>query len=410
VREYLTSDRIATLPSVSRFHILPKPGHSLLARACLGVLLRLDYNMDRSKIPGFPLTLYAAKHWVDHAQFEDVSSDIRDGMDRLFDRHKPHLFVWFWLYDIEKKGIRYFHRPTHLDAVPLYYVGLCGFRDVAKSLLDAYPQDINARGGHYETPLHAAVVRGHLDVVLLLLERGADVESRGHLDQTALYMGSSRGDVEVMRALFNHGADPNAECHDNEHYDVVKSTPLLFASKNGRLEIARVLLENVADVNYKDNEGRSLLQIASRHPFNGLARLLLDQGANPSAPDHHGTTALHDASYHGRITVIVLLLEHSANVNFRNKSGRTPLHDAAECGHVEAAKLLLDHGADVNSQTGDRWTALHLAAYNGFVETGDLAAAWCGSLCPDQCGQNPFPVCIATKPRADREIVIRAHR
>ena len=119
VREYLTSDRIATLPSVSQFHILPKPGHAHLARACLGVLLRLDYNMDRSKIPGFPLALYAAEHWVDHAQFEDVSSDIRDGMDRLFDRHKPHLSVWIWLYDIEKNKRRYSCCPTQPDAVPL---------------------------------------------------------------------------------------------------------------------------------------------------------------------------------------------------------------------------------------------------------------------------------------------------
>jgi len=86
VKEYLASKRIATSAPVSHFQVLPKPAHTLLARACLGVLLQLGCSTDKTNIEDFPLAQYAAKHWVDHACFEDVSSRIRDGMNRLFDK------------------------------------------------------------------------------------------------------------------------------------------------------------------------------------------------------------------------------------------------------------------------------------------------------------------------------------
>ena len=101
VREYLISDRIAISEYVSRFYVLPRPAHALLARACLSVLLQLDDRVDRDKIQNFPLALYAAQYWVDHAQFENVSSDIRLEMECLFDKNKPHFAAWLRLYNID---------------------------------------------------------------------------------------------------------------------------------------------------------------------------------------------------------------------------------------------------------------------------------------------------------------------
>src|SRR5258707_7330426 len=86
VKEFLTSSRIADpTTGVSRFHILLEPAHTILAKACLGVLLRLDESVDKWNIKNkFPLARYAAEHWVDHARFENVSSHIRGGMKLLF--------------------------------------------------------------------------------------------------------------------------------------------------------------------------------------------------------------------------------------------------------------------------------------------------------------------------------------
>ena len=62
VKEYLTSERLAeSSQDVSRYHILLEPAHTVLAQACLGVLLRLDDRVDRDSIKNFPLARYAAR-------------------------------------------------------------------------------------------------------------------------------------------------------------------------------------------------------------------------------------------------------------------------------------------------------------------------------------------------------------
>ncbi len=410
VREYLTSDRIANSSLVSPFHILPQLAHTLLARACLTVLLQLDNSIDGTGMKSFPLARYAAKYWVDHVQFAEISSNIQDGMDFLFDRNKPHFAAWIRVFDLDNPAKRrwsddldddsddsddpdgYPDHPGQPVAVPLYYAALCGFRDLAERLLDAYPYDVNARGGYYETPLLAALNKEHPKIALLLLERGADGESRGRQRQTALYEASSRGYAEVVRSLVDRGEDLNVECDDwDDGWLKVKWTPLLVALKNGRPEVATVLLKHGADANYQDKRGKSPLHIASRHPSGDLARLLLDHGANLNASDTRGKSALHETSSNGQITLVKLLLEYGADADTRNNSGWTPLHYAARDGHPEVVLLLLDHGADANAQKKDRLTALHLAAANGHLQVVEvLLKRDADPHARDRGGKTPF--------------------
>src|SRR5258708_31345813 len=84
VKEYLTSPRLAqSHGDVSRFHIDLDAAHTILAQACLGTLLWLDEHASDAGSKGSPLVTYAAEHWVDHAQFENVSSRVRDGLNEL---------------------------------------------------------------------------------------------------------------------------------------------------------------------------------------------------------------------------------------------------------------------------------------------------------------------------------------
>ena len=384
VKEYLTSDRIASSALVSHFQVLPKLAHTLLARASLGVLLQLDYSFNRTKIVDSPLAQYAASHWVDHARFEDVSSDIRDGMDRLFDKDKPHFAAWVSITNLDDGTTSmYFDsgHPNRSYAVPLYYAALCGFRSLVERLLDKHPQDLNSHGGVWGTPLNAALYNGHLDTAIFLLEHDTNGEKRGKAGQTGLYIASSRGYAEIVTTLINRGANPNAECEgQDKNGGSLKLTPLLVASFTGRLEVARVLLEHGANVNHSDVVGRSPVHNASRYSYDDLVRLLLDHGANPNASDYKNETALHQASFDGGPALVRLLLDYGSDVNARSKwgwdplhnsldhifsEGWTPLHYAATKGPVEVVQLLLDYGADVNALDSCHWTALHLAAFCG---------------------------------------------
>ena len=78
--------------------------HTIVAQACLGVLLHLDENITEDGLEDFPLAEYAAEHWVKHARFESVASKVQDGMKRLFDPSKSHLSVWDWIYGPEPES------------------------------------------------------------------------------------------------------------------------------------------------------------------------------------------------------------------------------------------------------------------------------------------------------------------
>ena len=91
VKEFLTSERLANLNAdehLSYYQILSEPAHTTLEHAGLSVLLQLDDKVDRNILDHFPLAS-AARHWVDHAQFHNVSSHIREAMERLFNPVEP---------------------------------------------------------------------------------------------------------------------------------------------------------------------------------------------------------------------------------------------------------------------------------------------------------------------------------
>ncbi|KAI0290862.1 hypothetical protein BC826DRAFT_516638 [Russula brevipes] len=83
VKEFLTSGRLqaSEVGSIRDYYIPLEPAHMTLARACLTVLLQFDENVDKRRLAMFPLAFYAAEHWVDHAKFGDVSSQIMDVME-----------------------------------------------------------------------------------------------------------------------------------------------------------------------------------------------------------------------------------------------------------------------------------------------------------------------------------------
>ena len=256
VKEFLTANRLAEpIRDVSRYHIGLEAAHTILAQACLGVLLRLDDSIDSDKIENFPLALYAAQHWVAHAQAENVSSRIKDGMECLFDVERPHFVTWLWIYDGEYRDGNSMSTmcPEKPAAVPLYYAASHGFRDLAEHLIAEHPEHVNARGGHDVTPIHVAARKGHAHILSLLLEHGADLEGKAGYDQTPLHLAPWNGNLEVGQCLLNHGANINARDTDDW-------TPLHWAvRRENSFQAVQFLLERGADVNARDKNGNTPL-------------------------------------------------------------------------------------------------------------------------------------------------------
>ncbi len=245
VKEFLTANRLADpVRDVSRYHIQLKVAHTILAQACLGVLLHLDDQIDRDKVKKFPLALYAGRYWDSHARIGTVSSRIKDGLVHLFDADKPHLTTLLWLYDSEYPDLRYCSLPTEcpgkLKAVPLYYAAIFGIRNMAEQLIAEHPDHVNARSDRDWTPMHAAASAGHVNILSLLLEHGAGVDARNNVGATPLLVASWHEQVEAGRYLIDYGADVNARDNNN-------ITPL-YPGFGGHVEIVDLLIERGAKV------------------------------------------------------------------------------------------------------------------------------------------------------------------
>jgi ankyrin repeat protein len=378
VKEFLLSDRLASVTEdVSRYHILPGPAHIILAQACLGFLLHLDAPTDEETGKRFPLAEYAAEHWVEHAQFEDVASHVNDGMRSLFDPDKLHLAAWVGIYDID-----YHSRST---PSPLYYAALCGFYDIVEHLVIGHPQLINTLGGRHDFPVLAALAGKHIRVAEFLLQHGGKVNIKGEDGVTALQMSIDSGlredAFDRVSFLLNHGADVNGRSND-------RSTPLHTAAFFKCPEVVQLLLDSGADVDSRDDEGRTSLHMATAEleceeeeaEARDISKLLLERGANANTQDNDGATPLLVAVRGHWVDISSLLLEHGAEPNMKNRDGESSLHqlltdvwspynNSDSCG---IARLLLGHGANVNDKDKDYTTPLHLAMKNGSYDVAQI--------------------------------------
>jgi hypothetical protein len=314
VKEFLTSPRLATASGeVSNYLIDSKPAHTILAQACLGILLQIQDDVEGCTPEDHPLARYAAERWTIHAQLGEVSSRLHKGMEYLFDANKPHFKVWLTLYDMDNlpddNATFYgFATSPESPAAPLYYAALCGFHDLVEHLITKRPQDVNADGGHNVRPLVAALAGEHFQTADLLRHNGADLDVRGLGGRNPLHAAAYSGNFEMVRILIEY--DPayiNARDEDGW-------TPLLWGSEGRNSEDGSVV------------------------------RLLLEHGADINVQSRSGWTPLHFASYNGALEVVRLLLEHGADVEAKYY-GKTALQVAAEEGHDKVVELLREHGA-----------------------------------------------------------------
>jgi ankyrin repeat protein len=245
----------------------------------------------------------------------------------------------------------------------LVLAGRKGFIEIVSFLLEM-GMDPNAPGfyGKYsahtdlERPLHWAASFGQVEVVQLLLGRGADVE--GCLaGLTPLQSAARAGQRAVYELLLARGARPN----------------LFVAAAVGSIEdIAARLNAEPTDVNSRDEYGTPPLHIAAEQWRDEAVRLLLERGAAVGLTDRHEDTALHKLALRSfdpvlwwgevavgrnarcfdparQIATAELLVQYGADVRARNWRRLTPLHRAVRANRLEYVRFLLEHGADVNA-------------------------------------------------------------
>lgn len=214
------------------------------------------------------------------------------------------------------------------------------------------------------TALHEAIFHRHIDMVKLLVARGAHIESESRHSMTPLHRAVSQsGDISLVMFLLWKGARIEAR-------DEYQKTPLYHAVTTGNLDVVRYLLENGARTSSGPRDSLPI-HAATAGEYSDILELLLEHGADIAAQNDKGDTALHFAAKcevkinpprHGFRDCISTLLRGGLLVDVRGNHGETPLHRASSQHRSDIVKRLLQEGASVTAEA-DNGTPLHYAIH-----------------------------------------------
>jgi len=202
--------------------------------------------------------------------------------------------------------------------------------NIARLLIDS-GADVNAADGQGLTPLMTAIYADSFEMMLYLLNKGADVNIKNSKGWTALDLAKQKEDRKLIQALHRAGNFQNAD--------------LIYAARIGDTKwLNEMIKDDGADVNGKNVDQEAPLLWAS---FNGhvrVAKILLDNGARINDTNKVGWSALMAAVENGSEEMVKLLLARGADVNLKIESGSTALTLAQENDNDNVVALLQGYG------------------------------------------------------------------
>ncbi|OBT73030.1 hypothetical protein VF21_07727 [Pseudogymnoascus sp. 05NY08] len=323
-----------------------------LAETCLTYLLFdtfkqgpcVDKDTLKFRIESNTFLTYAARFWGVHVKGSEIDQVVQRLTFTFLDcRAAAASANQIMQYN---KGYRqeYWDPEECYSTTALHTASHFGLENTLGKLLDESILPIDAKTKMGSTPLIKAASRGHVSLVRMLLQKGAN-KYLENLYGNALHCAAEAGHSNTINELVYHGMSVNV-C---EQYDRI---PITCTLDNDHAAAFGTFVDLGADINVCDVSGLTVFhKVAKDGCINIMDLILQRRWANIEGECAYGFRAIHYAVIRGNLAVLANLLEAGAEVNAPDSSGNTPLHYANMYSNIEKMALLIEHGAKVSSET-----------------------------------------------------------
>jgi len=223
--------------------------------------------------------------------------------------------------------------------------------------------DINAQNKQLNTPLYEAIQNRKEKISAILIEKGADIRKTNIHHQTPLHKAALTNQKVTGELLIAKGApiDP---------VDRYQRTPFLYVARQwGNVDFGKLLLDNGANINFKDMDNQMALNLAAWRGFNDFIDFLLDNGAGYDTTRGGSRWMLISSASCGSYRLFKVVLEKESDLLSDAFIKRSIMHTAIMGGSVEIVELLQSKNIPLNNDANKYgWTPTHYAALNGHAE------------------------------------------
>jgi ankyrin repeat protein len=375
VKEYLISDRVPEIPGFG-FEIAVE-GQQHLARDCIAYLVAFHAFEDpwelkkkrsydekefihRDLESKYPLLSHAVRNWYKYCRGE-ILGTCAEKITKVF--LTGDLLAYEAAFAFKSRDASIYDPLTfscEVESAGLVKLLICEGADVNGRSRKGYP---------------LRLARDNDIIIKLLLDAGAVVDLvSGTGRSTALQRAVDRCSLSTIKLLIGRGANVNLNRGQGAGF-ALKSAALC-PDQSKAIEVMRVLLDQGADINLRDEQGTALTAAISLR-LTKIVRYLIDSGADLELQDNCQRTPLALATIKGLDTIADALLAGGAAMNpLRKKGERTLLQEAAYYGYDKLVKVFMRYGAEVNQSAFE-------AAVQGYLELGDYQTTrynWDGVL------------------------------
>jgi ankyrin repeat protein len=230
-----------------------------------------------------------------------------------------------------------------------------GHHDIVGRLVQT-PIDVDHVNSLGWVALHEAIILGdgsqdYVDTVRVLVAAGADLQVPSQNDGVVPLQHAASAGFDRIVATLEAGLSQRSARKDAD-------SRLLAAAEQGDADAAAVAVRAGADIETRDERGRTPLLIAVTRDHVDLARLLVDLGADADALDDRHDTPWLVTGVTGSVAMLETLLPARPDLTIRNRYGGISVIPASERGHVDYVRRVVQTDIDVNHVNDLGWTAL----------------------------------------------------